>query len=236
MPKLAIITGSSRGLGRQIAQDFLDVGYSVVGISRGPSHPSFSSTGLYHHVRADLGDTKAIYALVRGIVKEHGVPESLILNGALGIGRPLGIMHESEISSLLKVNLEANILLVKYVSRQMISRRKGAILFVSSIAASDGFANLSVYGATKSALDSLASSLSREFSGRGVRVMSISPGFMATEMTGGYSENELDKIKRRTLNSNLVGTRDVSRVALFLCSESASGLNGITLRVENGEV
>lgn len=234
--KLAVVTGASRGLGRQIALDFLANKYCVVGVSRGLPDPLLLSNPSYTHVMADLGETEKINAIVRDITTTHGTPDALVLNGAIGLGRPLGIMHESEVRLSLRVNIEANVLLAKYFSRNMLSIRKGVILFISSIAASDGFSNLSVYGASKAALDSFAHSLAREFSGRGVRCLSLSPGFMETAMTSGYSDSELAKIKRRTLNSELVDVEAVSRTAMFLCSDDSKSLNGITIRAENGSI
>jgi 3-oxoacyl-[acyl-carrier protein] reductase len=234
--KLAVVTGASRGLGRQIVLDLLADGYEVVGISRSLPDAHLSSNLFYTHVVADLAETDKIHEIVRAITRDHGTPDALVLNGAIGLGRPLGIMHESEVRLSLRVNLEANILLTKYFSRNMLSIRKGVILFVSSIAATDGFSNLAVYGATKAAIDSLAHSLAREFSGRGVRSLSLSPGFMETAMTSGYSEAEIAKIKRRTLNSDLVDVKAVSSAAVFLCSDQAFGLNGITIRADNGKM
>jgi 3-oxoacyl-[acyl-carrier protein] reductase len=232
---LAIVTGSSRGLGREIVLELLKSGMQVIGVSRNLPAEDPISMPSYHHECFDLNETSKIHSFAWQLVETYGVPDYLVLNGALGIGRPLGIMHETEISLLIRVNLEANILLIKYLSRHMLAAHKnGAIVIISSIAATDGFKNLAVYGATKAALDSMAISLAREFSGRGLRVMSVAPGFMETEMTQNYSPTELAQIARRTLNGTLVGTEAVAKTVSFLCSDSSSALNGVVLRANNG--
>ena len=146
----------------------------------------------------------------------------------------LATMHESDISSLLKVNIEAPILLTKYVSRSMLLNRGGRIVNVGSIIGSTGFNGLSVYGATKSALGGFTKSLARELGKSQITVNTLAPGYMETNMTGGLVGDKLEKIKRRSCLGRLANVKDAASMALFLLSEDAEGITGATFTVDAG--
>ena len=108
------------------------------------------------------------------------------------------------------------------------------LINISSIIATTGFNGLSVYGATKSALIGFTKSLSRELGRANITVNCISPGYMETEMTTGLNESKLASIKRRSPMKKLVELEDVAHAAIYLLSNEASSVTGITITVDAG--
>jgi 3-oxoacyl-[acyl-carrier protein] reductase len=181
-----------------------------------------------------MGDTARLHEFVRQVTTMHGPIYGLINNAALGYDGVLATMHESQIGEMLRVNVEAPILLAKYCSRSMLLQRKGRIVNVSSIIASTGFSGLSVYGASKSALSGLTRSLSRELGKAGITVNTLAPGYMATEMTVGLQGEKLEAIRRRSPLGRLATVEEAASAVAFLLSADASSITGATLTVDAG--
>ncbi|AYO15866.1 SDR family oxidoreductase [Vibrio owensii] len=236
--KNIIITGCAKGLGLEIAKMLAEAGYKVLGVSRTLTDEyqqlqlTYPESVFFYQY--DFFEVRGISALVKLITKEHGRIFGLVNNAALGHDGVLATMHESDISSLIKVNIEAPILLTKYVSRSMLLNRSGRIVNVGSIIGSTGFNGLSVYGATKSALGGFTKSLARELGKSQITVNTLAPGYMETNMTEGLVGDKLEKIKRRSCLGRLANVKDAAGMALFLLSEDASGITGAIFTVDAG--
>jgi 3-oxoacyl-[acyl-carrier protein] reductase len=155
-------------------------------------------------------------------------------NAAIGNDGILGTMHESQIHDLIKINIEAPILLTKYISRIMLMNQEGRIVNISSIIASTGYNGLSVYAATKSALNGFTKSLSRELGKANISVNAIAPGFMTTEMTNDLKDDKLDSIIRRSALKRLASTTDVANGVIFLLSQANDNITGTTITIDAG--
>ncbi|MCG7531152.1 SDR family oxidoreductase [Psychrobium sp. MM17-31] len=238
MKPVVIITGATKGLGLATSAELIRLGYIVVGISRSItvefSDLMEANRNSVFFYAFDFHNTSEISSLVKIIVKEHGRPYALVNNAALGHDGVLGTMHEIDIKSLIAVNIEAPILLTKYVSRSMLLNRKGRIVNVGSIIGSTGFNGLSVYGATKSALGGFTKSLSREVGKANITVNTIAPGYMETAMTEGLQGDKLASIKRRSPLGKLAKVDDAAKAITFLLSDSAESITGTTLTVDAG--
>ena len=238
MNKMVIVSGATKGLGLSISSQLVHAGYVVVGISRTNSeeylHLMSESPNLVFFHSFDFYDTKKITDLVKTVVKTYGRPYALINNAALGHDGILATMHENDIHELIKVNVEAPILLTKYVSRSMLLNKKGRIINVGSIIGSTGFNGLSVYGATKSALAGFTKSLARELGRANITVNTLAPGYMETNMTKDLQGDKLASIMRRSPLGRLAHVDDAAKAALFLLSESASSITGSTITVDAG--
>ena len=143
-------------------------------------------------------------------------------------------MHESQISELIKVNIEAPIFLTKYASRSMLMKLRGRIINISSIIASTGFNGLSVYGATKASLNGFTKSLARELGKAKITVNTIAPGYMQTAMTSGLQGKKLESIKRRSPLGHLATVTDVAGTVAYLLSNDAKNITGTTITVDAG--
>lgn len=233
--ELVLLTGGSRGLGLTIAEALLASGFRVVNLSRGApeesavlDHPGFT------HRSFDIADTAAIPAVVRRIQQEHGPAFGLINNAARGDDGLLPTMHNSAIEAVITTNLLGPIILTKYVSRQMLARRRGRIVNVSSVVANTGYRGLSAYAATKGGLISFTRSLARDLGPRGVTVNCIAPGFMETEMTSSLSGENLERIRRRSALDRLPTTEEVAAAVTYLLGDAAAAITGTVVTIDAG--
>ncbi len=236
--KFVIITGGSRGLGLETVNLLLKNNYKVIVVSRNESDELKSiikkNKDKIFFKKFDLSNTGEIKNIVSEISREHGRVYGLINNAALGFDGILATMHEKEIGEIIKVNIEAPILLAKYVSRMMLLNNDGRIINIASIIASTGFNGLSVYAASKSALIGFTKSLSRELGKANITVNSISPGYLETDMTQKMKDDNFAKIVRRSPMNRLASLSDVSNAIIYLLSKEAHSVTGINLTIDAG--
>lgn len=235
MSKLVIVTGASRGLGLAICRQLLQADYSVLALARTQSEEltQLQQHGL-HFYAADLSELDKIPTLCSELTKRYGRPYALINNAAVGYDGVLATMHNTEINSLLNLNIQAPILLSKYLLRPMLLNQRGRIVNISSIIARTGFNGLSVYAASKAALEGFTKSLAREVGKAGITVNCVAPGYMQTEMTSSLQGDKLESVKRRSPLGRLATPDDAASAVLYLLSEQAAAITGTTITVDAG--
>ncbi len=236
-PPLVLVTGSTRGLGLAIATRLARDGYRVIASGRKitdsvqalmDEYPS----RIFFHAQ-DIGQVGELHGFVRQLVATYGPLYALVNNAALGHDGVLATMHESQVGEMLRVNVEAPILLAKYCARSMLLQRRGRIVNVSSIIASTGFSGLSVYAASKAALIGFTRSLSRELGKMGITVNAIAPGFMETDMTAGLQGEKFESVRRRA-PLGLPTVEDAAGAVAYLLSDDAGRVTGTVLTVDGG--
>lgn len=236
--RLILVTGANRGLGASITMALLNNNFKVVGVGRKVTDFIKETKKRYPESfffeEFDLSEIQDIHFLIKRIIKEHGNIYGLVNNAALGHDGVLATMHESEISDLVKVNIQAPILLTKYASRSMLLQRKGRVINIGSIIGETGFSGLSVYGATKASIGGFTKSLSRELGKANITVNTIAPGYMATEMTAGLVDEKLASILRRSPLGRLAQVDDVANMVKYLLSDSAQNITGSTITIDAG--
>jgi 3-oxoacyl-[acyl-carrier protein] reductase len=236
--KVVVVTGGTRGLGLAIVRRLLEEDYRLVAVGRNCSRELTSllheNPGRVSFEAYDFAETAGIHEFALHLGRQYGRIYGLVNNAALGHDGILATMHEQEISALLKVNVEAPILLTKYLLRPMLINRGGRVINISSIMAGTGFSGLAVYGATKAALGGFTRSLAREVGRAGITVNTVAPGYMQTDMTGSLQGGKLEAIKRRSPLGKLAGVRDVADGVAYLMGESAAMVTGITLTIDAG--
>lgn len=233
--KCVVVTGATKGLGLAISRQAIAAGYFVIGISRSES-AEFSSLPAHNRsfIEFDFNRIDAIYDLVNRIMEvADGVPYALINNAAIGLDGLLATQHTTDISRVITLNLEAPILLTKYLTRRMIKYRRGRVVNISSVIAQTGFNGLSVYGATKAGLEGFTRSLSRELGRVGITVNCVAPGFMETDMTSGLQGEKLDSIKRRA-PVGLPNTDHVASTVIHLLEKNSERVTGTVFTVDGG--
>lgn len=238
MTKLILITGATRGLGLVMASHAISQGYRVVAIGRtvtnGVKELMREYPDMVYFEAFDFADLDGIHDFTTGLVKRHGRPWGLVNNAAVGFDGVLATQHERDISKLVRINVEAPMLVTKYVLRSMLIARAGRIVNISSIIANTGFNGLSVYGATKAAMIGFTRSLAREVGKAGITVNAVAPGYMDTDMTSGLGDDKLASIRRRSPLGRLAKPIDVAHAVGYLMSEAAANVTGTTLTVDAG--
>ena len=229
-----IVTGGSRGLGLGIVRQLAGEGHSVIAVARSEGGELGKLDGQVTFEPFDFENTGEIAGFVRRLRKAHGAIYGLVNNAGIGTPGLLATMPETQIERLLTINTLAPVLLTKHVARTMMADGAGRIVSISSIVAANGYKGLSVYSATKASLEGFTRALAREVGTLGITVNAVAPGFIDTDMTGGMSESEADKIRWRSALKRMATVEDVAQAVSYLLSDKARNVTGTVLTVDAG--
>lgn len=235
-----VVTGGSRGLGAVLVRSFLERGDRVATCSRSstPATDAWSAdpkvADRFMHEAFDLTDRSACDAFVGRVVERFGRVDVLVNNAGLARDGVLGLVRSEEVDQVVDLNLKATIHVTRLVARRMLRQGSGRIISISSVVGISGYRGLSVYGATKAAIDGFTRALARELGPRGITVNSVAPGYLRTEMTHGLDDAQLQQITRRTPLGRLGEAEEVAAAVCFLASPEAGFVNGQMLVVDGG--
>lgn len=233
--KTAFVIGASRGLGAEIAETFLRNDYKVIGTSSREDHLlELEERFGFPFQRLDFSSSSGIPSESRELLRTHGIPDVVVINGAIGSDKLLSTMHDSEILQTININLTGALLATKYLARPMLVNGRGSVVLIGSITAKTGYSGLSAYGAAKAGLEGAVRGLSRELGKGGVRINIVHPGFMDTAMTSGMEASVKERIAGRSPFKRFVTTAEVAKAVYFLGSDDSSGISGTSLTVDLG--
>jgi len=236
-----VVTGGSRGIGLAIARRLAAGGYNVIAVARRESDElqaaiaaAAPGPGAIRFKPFDLGEIDGIADFAKSLRQEFGPIYGLINNAGIGTEGVLATMHNSQIETLLRINVTSPITLTKYIVRQMMADGSGRIVNMSSIIGSTGYNGLSVYGATKAAAIGFTRSLAREVGRLGITVNAIAPGFIDTELTAGLAGEGRDKIAGRSALRRLAEADDVARMVEYLLGDGGRNITGTVQTIDAG--
>ena len=238
--KTIVVTGGTRGLGLSICEHLLGADYRVIACGRKMSSGLNDLIAQYpaqcFFEQLDLSQIDSIQGNVKSILGRHKGEQifALVNNAAVGHDGVLATMHDSQILDLININITGTILATKYVLRTMLKHGEGRIINISSIIASTGYSGLSVYAASKSALEGFTKSLAREVGKIGINVNAVAPGYMQTDMTSKLDAQSLEKIIRRSPMKKLPATSDVANAVVYLIKPTGDMITGITFTIDAG--
>lgn len=236
--KVVIVSGGSRGLGLSICQALLADGYRVATFSRKttPELEALLAQNEGHLMwgSVDVSSSEQLSDYLRQVKTKFGRVGYLVNSAGIAHEGLLTMMRSNDITQMLQVNLEGAIRLAQACAKQMMVGQCGVILNVSSVVGVRGFKGVAAYSTTKAALDALTRSLAKELGSFGIRVNSIAPGFMDTDMTSVLSPKQKARIVRQTPLSRLGAVGDVADAVRFLLSDQSSFITGQTLVVDGG--
>ncbi len=238
----AIVTGGSRGLGLGICRRLCASGFRMIAIARKESDEfrtvkrevDESGIGALHFVAFDLAEIDGIPELVKKLRAEFGPIYGLVNNAGIGSDGLLALTSTQMIEQVVRLNTISPMVLTKQVVRAMMADGGGRIVNMSSIVASTGYSGLSVYAATKASMVGFTRSLAREVGRMGVTVNAVAPGFVDTEMTQGMTDEQRQRVARRSALNRLVEVEDVANAVEFLLSDRAKNITGTVLTVDAG--
>ena len=235
--KKILITGASRGLGLAIAKK-LSADYAL--ILHASSKDSFIETIPDSEVLcADFSDSDQVANFCKQLKKLHGDSLYGVINNAgVTFDKPLNYQPDKEIDAMLNVNLRAPIMICKTAMKIFGLNQSGVIINISSVVGETGNAFQSVYAATKAGLASLSRSLAQEAAALNqehtIRVLSVSPGFIQTDMTDSIPEAIKDKYLNMIPAKRFGKVDDVAEAVAFLVSDKASYINGTNIHINGG--
>jgi 3-oxoacyl-[acyl-carrier protein] reductase len=241
--KVAIVTGASRGIGREIALQFAKEGADVVVNFAGSEAKANEVVQEIMEIgrqaiayQCNVGIAEDVQNMVKETIDHFGKVDILVNNAGITRDNLLMRMKEDEWDDVINTNLKGVFLCTKAVTRQMMKQRSGKIINVASIVAISGNAGQANYVAAKSGVIGLTKTTARELSTRGITVNAVAPGFITTDMTGELTEEiQLEMLKQIPLG-RFGDPGDVARVAVFLASKDADYMTGQTLHVDGGMV
>ena len=232
--KKILITGASRGIGRDIALNSIEKGYKVLGTSTTNEGISSLKENGIHGLQLDLNDKNSVESFNGLLTQEH--PDIAVLVNNAGITRDNIVlrMSEEEWTDVLNVNLNGAFKVTKTVLKFMLKKRWGRILNITSTSASTGNRGQANYAAAKAGIEAFSKSLAKEVGSRGITVNAIAPGYIQTDMTEVISENVKEEILSQIPLSRFGKPEEISQLVDFLISDEASYITGQTIHINGG--
>jgi NAD(P)-dependent dehydrogenase (short-subunit alcohol dehydrogenase family) len=238
--QLALITGGGSGIGFFIAQCMIAAGARVVITGRREAVLQEATAQLgsrCQYIVNDITELSGIPELVAYVETSIGPISILVNNAGINMKKPIWDVTDDDFNKVLQTNLQSVFALTRECGRRMVQRKQGSIIMLSSMASLYGIDRVIAYTASKAAVDGMVKGLTTEFSPLGVRVNSIAPGFIETPMmlkAMNGDPSRRDKAMDRTPMGTWGKPEDIGWAAVFLASEAARFITGVTLPVDGG--
>lgn len=239
--KVALVTGASRGIGREIAQTLAAYGASVIVNYNGSKDRAdevvemiSAAGGKAIAVKADVAKAEEIARLFEEAQAAFGRIDILVNNAGITRDNLILKMSEEEYDTVLDTNLKGAFLCMKHAAKIMLRQKNGRIINISSISGIAGNAGQANYCAAKAGLIGLTKSLAKELGSRWITVNAVAPGFIEMEMTEKLSEQVKEGMLAQIPLKRAGSVKDIAEAVAFLASERAAYITGQTLSVNGG--
>lgn len=237
--KTIIVTGGSRGIGREICLEFARLGANVV-LNYNKTSPSeiikeieeLGSRALA--VQADISKFDEAKVLIDTAVKEFGKIDVVVNNAGITRDNLLMRMSEKEFDDVINVNLKGSFNITRHISKVMLKQREGTIINITSVVGITGNAGQANYSASKAGLIGLTYSTARELAQRGITCNAIAPGFIKTDMTDALNESTKEDILKTIPLKRFGLANEVAKTVVFLAQNKY--ITGQVINVDGGMV
>lgn len=239
--KIALVTGASRGIGKQIAITMAAKGAVVIVNYNGSKEKAdavvseiTAAGGKAESYGCNVAEDAAVKEMIQYIAKKYGTIDILVNNAGITRDGLMMKMSEEDFDAVTDTNMKGTFLCIKHASRIMLKQRRGRIINMSSIVGVTGNAGQMNYAASKAGIIGMTKSAARELGSRGITVNAIAPGFIDTEMTENLSEDLKTKMLQQIPLNRMGKTEDIANAAVFLASNESSYISGQVLGVDGG--
>lgn len=239
--KTALVTGASRGIGKEIALELAREGANVVVNYAGNKElakqvvEEIKAMGRESIcIQADVSNGEAVDQMIKETISTFGALHILVNNAGITKDQLLIRMKENDWDKVIDTNLKSVFLTTKAVSRQMMKQREGRIINISSIVGVSGNPGQANYVAAKAGIIGLTKTAAKELASRNITVNAVAPGFITTDMTDQLSDDVKQELYKQIPLARLGEPKDIAHVVSFLASEKAGYITGQTIHVNGG--
>ena len=239
--KVALVTGASKGIGRAIAQRFIEEGAKVAftylsSVERGEALEKELAAlgGEAKGFRSDASSGEQAEQLIQDVVAHFGQIDIIVNNAGITRDTLMLRMSEEDFDQVISINLKSVFNTTKHAQRYMLKQRSGSIINISSIVGIKGNAGQANYAASKAGIIGFTKSVALELGSRGIRCNAVAPGFIETEMTGVLDEKVVQTWRDAIPLKRGGQPEDVANACVFLGSDLSSYVSGQVLQVDGG--
>lgn len=239
--KVALITGGSRGIGKEIALELAKNGVNIVisYVNNMEKATAVIDEIISYGVKAmavcaDVSVEEDVLHMIKTVEEEFGTIDILVNNAGITKDNLIIRMKEEDWDSVMDVNLKGTFLCTKAVSRIMMKKRYGKIINITSVVGIMGNAGQSNYSASKAGVIGFTKSMAKELASRGIRVNAIAPGFIETDMTEVLKDEIKDTMLKAIPLNSFGNPKDIANLVVFLASERSDYITGQIINVDGG--
>ena len=239
--KIAVVTGASRGIGKEIAKTLAAKGAIVVVNYNGSAAKAEETVkeiealgGKAEALQCNVSEYDKAAEMMEYVVKTYGRVDILVNNAGITRDNLLMKMSEEDFDAVLNTNLKGAFNCIKHISRQMLKQKSGHIVNISSVSGVMGNAGQANYCASKAGIIGLTKSVARELGSRGITSNAVAPGFIRTEMTDVLPEDVKKAMGEQIPLKHFGETKDIAEAVAFLASDEAAYITGQVLHVDGG--
>ena len=239
--KVALITGASRGIGREIALTFAGYGAKVVVNYNGSKEKAEEVVreieamgGEAIAIQCSVADYEACGNMVNEAIAKFGRVDILVNNAGITRDNLVMKISDEDFDAVLDTNLKGTFNCIKQLYRPFLKQRSGRIINMTSVTGILGNAGQANYAASKAGVIGLTKSVARELASRGITVNAIAPGFIATEMTDAMTDTAKQAVLSQIPLGRVGDTKDIAETAAFLASDKAAYITGQVISVDGG--
>ena len=239
--KIALVTGASRGIGRQIALTLAAQGAAVIVNYNGSAAKAEEvveeiekAGGKAEAIQCNVSDFESCKSMMEDIVSRYGRLDILVNNAGITRDNLIMKMSEEDFDAVIQTNLKGVFNCIKHISRQMIKQKAGRIINISSVSGVLGNAGQANYCAAKAGVIGLTKCMARELASRGITVNAVAPGFIRTDMTDVLKDNVKEAIIATIPMKTFGETEDVANTVAFLASDAARYITAQVISLDGG--
>lgn len=239
--KVALVTGASRGIGKEIALTLAANGATVIVNYNGSKERADevvkeieTAGGAATAIQCNVADFQASEEMVRKVLADYKKVDILVNNAGITKDGLLMRMSEEDYDAVLDTNLKGTFNMIRHLSRSFLKQRSGKIINLSSVSGIMGNAGQANYSASKAGVIGLTKSVARELASRGICVNAIAPGFIDTEMTQAMPEDAQNGLKQMIPLGRMGEAAEVAKLVLFLAGNDSNYITGQVISIDGG--